>query len=125
MALSFHSSSGSRECLAPALADLLFTPPLSYAGGAISDSGYLGMEGGDSLVPSWAKPAADGNGWILRLHETMGHRGTARILIKDGWKCVPTDLSEAVSNQKASTLVAFTPYQLVSLRIHLIAMAHL
>jgi len=117
LALSFHSASGPRECLAPALADLLFTPALSYSGGAISDSGFLGIDGGDSLVPCWAKPAADGRGWILRLHETMGRRGKARILLKDGWQYFPTDLSETESNNKASATVSFTPYQLVSLRI--------
>ena len=116
LAVSFHSPHQSREHLAPALADTLFTPPLSYAGGPIS-AGLLGIDGCPSLTPCWAKPAAGGNGWILRLHETMGRRGEANLLLADGFRALPTDLLEQATGKKPVRSISVTPYQLISVRI--------
>ena len=115
LALCFHSPQTPRESLAPALADTLFTPPVSYNGPAVN-AGFLGIDGMESLIPCWAKPAADGKGWILRLHETMGRRGKARPRLAEGFYAVPTTLSEETHNKQVRELNV-SPYELVSLRI--------
>ena len=116
LALSFHSPETPREHLAPTLADTLFTPPIAYTGDAIS-AGLLGIDGLASLVPAWAKPAADGRGWILRLHETMGRRGTARIRLAPGLKAYRTNLAENETDRQSVRDLRVNPYELISLHI--------
>ena len=43
-----------------------------------------------SAVPAWAEPVE--GGWVLRLHETLGRRGQARLGVAAGVKGVPADL---------------------------------
>ena len=117
LALSFHSPQTARENLAPTLADTLFTPPLPYQGNAVT-AGFLGLDGMESVVPCWAKPAADGKGWILRFHETMGRRGKIRLRLADGLKAYKTDLSENKSDAKPVRDLTVTPYELLSFRIN-------
>lgn len=116
LALCFHSPQTSRENLAPTLADTLFTPPLSYRGLAVN-SGFLGLDGVESLVPCWAKPAADGQGWILRLHETMGRRGKVGLRLAEKLKAFKTELSEETKDRKPIRQLTVSPYELISLRI--------
>jgi alpha-mannosidase len=116
LALCFHSSQTSRENLVPTLADTLFTPPLPYYGPAVS-AGFLGLDGLESLVPGWAKPAGDDRGWILRLHETMGRRGKVRLRLAGGLKAYKTDLSEETKDPKPIRELTVSPYELISLRI--------
>jgi len=114
LALCFHSPQVSRENLAPALADTLFTPTLSYQGASVC-AGFFGIDGADSLVPCWAKPATDGDGWILRLHVTLGHRGKAIIRLADGLKASLSPLSEGPG--ESTFEIKVHPYALISLRI--------
>jgi alpha-mannosidase len=116
LALCFHSPQTPRENLAPVLADTLFTAPLPYRGNAVS-AGLLGIDGLESLAPSWAKPAADGRGWILRLHETMGRRGKAKIRLAKGLRAYQTDLSEETKDKRPIRDIKVSPYELISLRI--------
>jgi len=116
LALCFHSPHTPREILAPALADSLYTSPLSYQGAAVS-AGLLGLDGLESVVPSWAKPAVDGQGWILRLHETMGRRGKIRLRLAKGLKAFRTDLSEEKTGVQSVRELSVSPYELISLRI--------
>lgn len=116
LALCFHSASTPRRDLAPMLADTLFTAPIAYQGNAVS-AGLLGIDGLESLVPAWAKPAADGNGWILRLHETMGRRGKARLLLAKGLAAYATTLSEETKDKRPIRDIRVSPYELISLRI--------
>jgi len=115
IALSLSDVNQARELQPSALAESLFTPALSYMGGATS-SGFLGLEGETTLQSVWAKPAKDGMGWILRLNETMGQRGRVKILLEDGFVATPTDLLEA-DGGKAVKKIVFKPYELLSLRI--------
>jgi alpha-mannosidase len=114
LALCFQSPRTPRAELAPTLADTLFTSPIAYAGDAVS-AGFLGLEGPESLVPCWAKPAADGKGWILRLHETMGRRGKVRLQLAQGLQAFKTDLSEKSGESVVEATVS--PYELISFRI--------
>jgi alpha-mannosidase len=116
LALCFHSAQTVREFLAPTLADTLFTLPVAYQGPAAS-AGLCGIEGMESLVPCWAKPAADGKGWILRLHETMGRRGKVRLRLGRGLKAYRTDLSEKPLDSKPVHDIKVGSYELISLRI--------
>jgi alpha-mannosidase len=116
LALCVRGPGLAREGLAPALADSLFTPPIPYRGKAVS-AGFQGLEGGESLIPCWAKPATDGRGWILRLHETLGWRGSATLKLSEGCKAYPTNLSESSVSRKAVRKIDFQPYQILSFRI--------
>ena len=120
MALCLHGAEGPAVRNAAALADTLFTPALAYlatpGAGAIS-TGFEGLEGSSTLVPCWGKPAADGSGWILRLHETMGCRGRARLRLREGYQARRTDLFESRIDNSPITELTFTPYELISLRI--------
>jgi alpha-mannosidase len=116
LALCFHSPQTPRANLAPALADTLFTEPLAYRGTAVS-AGLLGLDGVESLVPCWAKPAADGKGWILRLNETMGRRGKVRLRLAKGLSAYQTDLSEETKDKRPIRDIRVSPYELISVRI--------
>jgi alpha-mannosidase len=99
-----------------ALADTLFTPVQSYVGGAM-DAGFLGLEGGDSLQPVWAKPLAPGK-WVLRLHETLGRSGGAGLRLADGWTARQVDLSgKPIGSGKTIRRILFSPYKVVSVEI--------
>jgi len=116
LALCFQSPQTPRAELAATLADTLFTPPIAYAGVAVS-AGFLGLEGPESVVPCWAKPAVDGKGWILRLHETMGRRGKIRLQLAKGLQAFKTDLSESEKSGEAVTETSLSPYELLSFRV--------
>ena len=116
LALCFQSPQTQRAHLAATLADTLFTSPIAYTGAAVT-AGFLGLEGPESLVPCWAKPAADGKGWILRLHETMGRRGKVRLHLAEGLQAFATDLSENAVSKEPAGETTVSPYQLMSFRI--------
>ncbi|MEM7809554.1 MAG: glycoside hydrolase family 38 C-terminal domain-containing protein, partial [Planctomycetota bacterium] len=71
------------------LADLLFTPVLR-TNGTPANAGLLGIDGVPSVTAAWAKPEPDG--WTLRLHETLGRRGTLTLRLADGVTATRTDL---------------------------------
>ena len=113
-----------------ALADLLFGTPLTYAhvtspkaGFNAQDesagltAGFLGLSGGETLQPTWAKPLAASK-WVLRLNETLGQRGTAKLHLAPGWTAHRVTLLDApVDDQRGITEVAFKPYELISVLI--------
>ena len=100
LALGRFSAGLPREENPAALADALYTPAIPYTGRP-RDAGLLSVEGGPSLVPAWAKPLGpEMHGgptrWVLRLHETLGRRGTARLLFDLGVTATPVDLKGAI-----------------------------
>ena len=116
LALAFHGPSQPRAHLAPALAETLFTPPIACPTATV-DAGLLAIEGGESLIPCWAKPADDGNGWILRLHETLGRRGKARLKLRGGIEGSRLTLAEDSAGTRINGALEFSPYELISVRI--------
>jgi alpha-mannosidase len=105
----------SRERQPAAVAETHFSEPLAYTGREIA-SPLESIRGGETLVPVWAKPTGDG-GWILRLHEVAGCRGSVQIKAKKGWTLEATDLKEtpgAALNARGT--VAFEPYRVTSVR---------
>lgn len=116
LAVARHQGSAPRTESAAALADLLFTPPMAYQGNDVS-SGFEGLEGGDTLLPTWAKPEGKGV-WTLRLNETSGRRGEARLQLAPGWTATQVDLSGTpLAGPKSVRTIKFKPYDLISLRI--------
>jgi alpha-mannosidase len=115
LALCFQTPQTTRENLAPTLADTLFTPPIFYQGVAVG-AGLLGLDGLESVIACWAKPAVDGKGWILRLNETMGRRGKLRLRLGAELQAFKTDLSE-VTQSAAIKELSVAPYELISLCI--------
>lgn len=116
IAVGRFDSQTPREELPATLADTLFTPALPYQGGPV-DVGLLGIDGGESLVPCWAKPEENGT-WTLRLHETLGRRGNARVRLSEGRRLERVDLSgKTWPRQPRNGSVEFSPYQVVSLRV--------
>jgi len=98
-----------------ALADLLFTPLLAYRGPACH-AGLLDIEGGDTLHPVWAKPE-DNDAWVLRLNETSGRHGRARLRLAPGWTAIRVNLLGKPLSTRPARALAYGPYALLSLRI--------
>jgi alpha-mannosidase len=115
LALAPSSPSQPREETAAALAETLYGDVLAYHGGPLA-SGFAGLQGGESLVPCWAKPANDGNGWILRMHEVLGRRGEAELVLAPGFTARLTGLMEEPKGGSVRK-VRFDPYELVSVRM--------
>ncbi|MDF3057615.1 MAG: cytosolic alpha-mannosidase [Rariglobus sp.] len=100
-----------------ALADTLFTPCVPYAGEQVS-AGLERIEGVSSAVPAWAEPVE--GGWVLRLHETLGRRGSLKMTLASGAKGRPVDLlNQPLDGTKAAdgeVALAVTPYQVRSVK---------
>jgi alpha-mannosidase len=114
LAIGRYDAALPRERQPAAVAETLYTPPVAYQGKP-HPSVLKSIRGGESLVPCWAKPC-EGRGWILRLQEVAGKRGAATVRLAAGWKLELTDLGEK-TRRPTSGKVAFTPYQVVSLRL--------
>ena len=82
-ALGAHrrTSDGTRLGTASA-AEALFTPALTVGGDLDLEPPFV-LRNLGTLAPHWVLPAEVGSGMILRLHETMGHRGTAILTTRD------------------------------------------
>lgn len=116
VAIGMFDPDAPREEHPSALADILFTPPVEYSGHETS-SGFLGLEGGSSLQPAWARPIGSGT-WVLRLHETLGRAGVARLRLQEGCAARRVDLSVRASKEKITgNQIRFSPYQIVSIEI--------
>jgi alpha-mannosidase len=70
----------------PACADALYTPFITGNGKPAAPPFALSEYG--SLVPAWVLPAQTGKGFIIRLHETMGERGTTKLVLAKEAKSV-------------------------------------
>ncbi|GAB4246843.1 MAG: hypothetical protein OHK005_12760 [Candidatus Methylacidiphilales bacterium] len=97
------------------MADLLYTEPVRYTGTEIS-SGFWGVEGGESLIPCGALPAETAAGFVVRMHETMGRRGSAMLKLAPGMFAERVDLSGKPVSGGVCPL-EFRPYEIVSVLI--------
>ena len=93
-----------------ALADVLFTPCVAYAAGEVLSAGLEGVDGLSSVVPAWAEPVV--NGWVLRLHETLGRRGAVKIAADDGVRTTAVDMLGRPQEDAG----VVTPYQVCSVK---------
>lgn len=113
LALSRYSPGLPAHEQPAALADVLFTPCVPYAGEAVS-AGLERVDGVPSAVPAWAEPVE--GGWVLRLHETLGRRGAVKLGLSAGAKAEPVDLLGRPQGD-AKTPLAVAPYQVRSIKI--------
>lgn len=119
LALGCYDPSAPRDEQPAALADLLFTAPIAYHGREITEgaTGCLGLEGGESLQPVWARPLGRKR-WVLRLNETLGQRGRARLRWAPGWRAEAVDLLERpVRGALRGDHVSYGPYALFGARL--------
>ncbi|MEO1235939.1 MAG: glycoside hydrolase family 38 C-terminal domain-containing protein [Planctomycetota bacterium] len=96
------------------LADALYLPTPRYLGRPL-DAGFRGLDAPASLVPAWAVPNGD-RGWTLRLHETLGSRGQARLRLDDNRSATPVDLRGETMDTNTSAH-AVKPYALMSFKV--------
>lgn len=116
IAVGRFDPAAAREEHPAALAESLFTAPLEYCGEATS-CGYLGLSGGNSLQPVWAAPL-EGGRWTLRLHETLGRSGEAKLLLAPGWTARRVTLSgDPARPSLRGNRIRFSAYQIVSVEI--------
>jgi alpha-mannosidase len=113
LAIGRYDAELSRERQPASVADTLFTDPIAYSGKALPAI-LESLEGGETLVPHWVKPTE--NGYVLRLHEVAGRRGSVRVNLCDGYELAQTDINESKLEAVTSS-IAFSPYQVVSLLI--------
>lgn len=114
LAFGRFDSEATREEMPAALADSLYTQPITYTGRPAC-SAFDGIQGGASLLPAWARPLAEGC-WLLRLHETLGRRGEARIRLAPGHSLFAVGAGDA-PGRKVSGRITFRPYQILTYAI--------
>ena len=122
-ALGRHQVRTHGEVYATAVAaDALYTPPLVVAGGELSQPPFE-LEQLGSLAPAWVLPAPDGEGWILRLHECAGARGTAILRLATPPRAIEyVDLlGQRLGGPRKGAArtyeIAYQPYQVLSVRV--------
>ena len=116
LAVGFYDLTAPRAEQPAAQAENLFTPPLAYRGAPISTA-FRGLEGGETLIPHWAKPETRTR-WTLRLHEVAGQRGTAKLNLAPGWTARKVDLlGKNLSAPLRNGRLSFDPYEIVSLQL--------
>ena len=94
-------------------------PVMSLVGKWTKDNSFIGMDS-DHVWIDAIKPAYDGNGLIIRVHEYEGRRGKVSLDIygcKPSW--VETDLMEEPIGKASDTLIEFDikPYEIKTVRI--------
>jgi len=123
-AVGLYSAQSPREYLPAMLADTLYAPAI-HTKAVPTNTGMLRLEGGDSLIPAWCKPQpsdSSESSYILRLHETLGRRGTAKLHLSHGFKSKAVDLNnhlikELPENHEGFE-IDFEPYQIISVLIY-------
>ena len=104
-----------------AAAETLFAPVLITHGKPAAP--LLELEEPGTLVPAWVLPAQTASGWILRLHETMGARGSAVLTLRD--KPARVSLVDLLEEHMGAPgklgarrwRIEYAPYQLISVLV--------
>ena len=115
LALGRFSPDSPRHEQPAQLADALFAPAMRYDGEPCS-AGLLGIDGVPSAAAAWARPE-DGGAWTLRLHETLGRRGTLTMRLAEGWRAERVDLRGESAAPCPGGRVEVGPHQVLSIRL--------
>jgi alpha-mannosidase len=118
LALGRLSVDSPREAYPAVLADTIFAEPLRVPASEgrpvqIAPS----IEGMPSFSPLWAVPV-DKDRWVLRLHETLGRKGEARITAPAGWRMSLLEKALPGADDKslaADTKIAVSPFAYLSI----------
>ena len=112
---------GSDAVLSTACAaDALFAPVPKTESGAPRPSPFV-LEHPGSLCPAWVLPSETGSGYVIRLHETAGRRGTATLRVtRPAGAVTLVDFREqelGVPRQvdDRNYAVDYAPYQVISI----------
>jgi len=102
-------------------ADALFSPPLLHRGAPLP--GRFRWQHLGSLNASWCGPSvAETGGYFVRLHETAGRPGTARLQLADAAAAELVDfreqpLAELDQDGEGVIGIPYRPWQILTLRI--------
>ena len=115
-AFGLTSASAPRHEQPAALAEKLYTTPLAVA--AAETAAPFELVGCESAVPAWVRPAK-GGGLLIRLHETLGRRGSLTVKCAPGFKAqlVQMDQSIALGEAAESLPVPVAPYKILSVQV--------
>jgi alpha-mannosidase len=103
-------------------ADALFAPVPTTGAGAARPSPFV-LEHPGSLCPAWILPSETGSGYVIRLHETAGRRGTAELrLAKPAGAVTLVDFREQQLGaprpaDQMAYAIDYAPYQVVSILV--------
>ncbi|MEL7089516.1 MAG: glycosyl hydrolase-related protein, partial [Planctomycetota bacterium] len=108
-------------------AETLFAPVIFAKSGADRESPFR-FEALGSLTPCWVCPSETGKGYVIRLHETRGAAGTARLhltqpaggvrLVDLLEKTQSDDVSPPATKLDRTTYdIPYRPYQVVSILV--------
>ncbi|MDE0628929.1 MAG: glycosyl hydrolase-related protein, partial [Bryobacterales bacterium] len=103
-------------------ADALFAPVPTTGSGAPRTSPFV-LDRPGSLCPAWVLPSETGSGYVIRLHETAGRRGTARLrLVRPAGEVTLVDFREQELGaprqiDEATYAIDYAPYQVVSILV--------
>ena len=115
LAVGRYRADAPRAGTPAAVADALFNETLAYDGEA-RPSAMPTLRGNESLVPARIRPLE--SGCLIRLHETLGRRGTCTLEAPAGKGIAVCDTAGDPVGDAASVLeVTFRPYQLLALRV--------
>ncbi|MEM9250883.1 MAG: glycoside hydrolase family 38 C-terminal domain-containing protein [Planctomycetota bacterium] len=116
LAIGRYDTDAPRHEQPAALADTLFTEPIALPAARPIESPMPTLADGESLVPAWIKPTDDG--FLLRLHETLGRRGRCRLTAAEGTALAPATLpGEPTAAPRAALNLDYTPYQLATVAV--------
>ncbi|MEM6757761.1 MAG: hypothetical protein AAF586_11390, partial [Planctomycetota bacterium] len=117
LALGIYTADAPRKEQPAALADTLFTEPIEVDAKPTETLLPTMSDTPASLVPAWVKPTDDG--YLLRLHETLGRRGRLRLDAAPGTSLAPATLpGEPKADAKSRLTLDVTPYQLLTVRVY-------
>jgi len=104
-----------------ATADALFTPA-QVIPSAPTRPALFTIEQPGSLVPAWVLPAETGPGYVIRLHETAGCPGVARLCLAAPASATPVNLLEHAQGtlqqlDPCTYEIPYQPYGIVSILV--------
>jgi alpha-mannosidase len=105
----------------PAWADAMYTPVVQGHGKSATPPFILSDLG--SLVPAWVLPAQSGKGFVIRLHETMGERGTATLTLANEAKsvCLVNFLEDKIAPidkvKAREYAIEYSPYKILGILV--------
>ena len=122
-AIGRHQSTTTGDLATTVLAaDLLYTPPVIIPNGAAIEAQFALSDLG-SLAPAWVLPETDGEGYIIRLHETNGSTGCARLTLATPPRNVLSvnfleeTLGELPRPAPNEVDIPYRPYQIISVLV--------